>query len=347
MIDSDDAIRDLLAVWERDGVQQVAMDFEGEFNLHCYGEHLCLIQIFDGAGFYLIDTLLADEGASRQKARALGKPFVPFAAKKSDPASGGAVPSIDSTRAVTQAGIKLLLESGSVEKVWFDCASDGELVWKKFGVRLNRVYDLFRAAKVLGLVGPGLAGNLAALTERFVERQPTDAAADPCRERLSKKQLQQTNWMVRPLSSAQLEYALEDVAHLFALRKALDAMARSNRVLPQVQAAMKGLPSLRQEAVAGHTKLPGYKRLKPQQQIFLRHFFEARDTVARQLNKPPFQVLDKHLLVRLAQEAPATKAKLRAELGVKSQAARLLLPLMEAATQAAQDEIAGAGRATV
>jgi ribonuclease D len=31
------------------------MDFEGEFNLHCYGEKLCLIQIFDGKRFYVID----------------------------------------------------------------------------------------------------------------------------------------------------------------------------------------------------------------------------------------------------------------------------------------------------
>ena len=33
----------------------IAVDFEGEFNLHIYGEHLCLIQIFDGSVYYIID----------------------------------------------------------------------------------------------------------------------------------------------------------------------------------------------------------------------------------------------------------------------------------------------------
>ena len=33
----------------------IAVDLEGEFNLHIYGEHLCLIQIFDGKDFYIID----------------------------------------------------------------------------------------------------------------------------------------------------------------------------------------------------------------------------------------------------------------------------------------------------
>ena len=139
-IDSDEQIIKLLEQWKINGTQQVAMDFEGEFNLHCYGEHLCLIQIFDGQNFYLIDPLSADELASEKNAKNLGKPFVPFANS--------------STRNnVTENGLRLLLESPQIEKIWFDCASDGELVWKKFGIRLTRVYDLFKLARVLGLVG--------------------------------------------------------------------------------------------------------------------------------------------------------------------------------------------------
>jgi ribonuclease D len=37
------------------------MDFEAEFNLHVYGEHLCLIQVFDGEEFLLIDPMNIDE----------------------------------------------------------------------------------------------------------------------------------------------------------------------------------------------------------------------------------------------------------------------------------------------
>ncbi len=347
-IDSDEQIIKLLEQWKINGTQQVAMDFEGEFNLHCYGEHLCLIQIFDGQNFYLIDPLSADELASEKNAKNLGKPFVPFANS--------------STRNnVTENGLRLLLESPQIEKIWFDCASDGELVWKKFGIRLTRVYDLFKLARVLGLVGPGLAGNLEALTRRFVEEKKLENQPASCtdgsaagsgtnlnpKERISeKKRLQQTNWMLRPLTELQLKYALKDVANLFALRKELDAMVKEKKLLPQARAAMRGIPQLRKEAVAGYTKLPGYKRLKVHQQVYLRHFFEARDRVARQLNKPPYQVLDKHLLVRLSQKAPFIAGQLKAELGDKSRGARLLLPLMEEANLVAQKEV-GAMEAVV
>ena len=327
LLNSDDEIQALLTRWEQNNIQQIALDFEGEFNLHCYGEHLCLIQIFDGSDFYLVDTLCADQLASRKNAATAGKPFVDFV-------------KTDTSSQVTVEGLRLLLEAPQIEKLWFDCASDGELVWKQFGIRLNKVYDVFRVAKVLGLVGPGLAGNLAALTERFVTGTAEKQQEQLHQDTQSKKRLQQTNWMNRPLSDAQLEYALKDVANLFALRQALDQEARSKKLLSQVRATMKDIPHLNKEKIPGYMKMPGYKRMKVHQQIFLRHFFEARDLVARQLNKPPFQVLDKYLLVQLAQKAPLVRAQLTAELGTKTQAVRMLLPLLEEANKAAQDEIA-------
>ncbi|MDC7224291.1 MAG: ribonuclease D [Spirochaetales bacterium] len=42
-------------------ITRIAMDFEAEFNLHVYGEHLCLIQVFDGSDFILIDPLKIDK----------------------------------------------------------------------------------------------------------------------------------------------------------------------------------------------------------------------------------------------------------------------------------------------
>ena len=37
-------------------INKIAMDFEGEFNLHSYGERLCLIQIYDGESYFIIDS---------------------------------------------------------------------------------------------------------------------------------------------------------------------------------------------------------------------------------------------------------------------------------------------------
>ena len=52
-LDSDEKIEKALVPLSQK--KRIAVDFEGEFNLHIYGEHLCLIQIFDGCDFYLID----------------------------------------------------------------------------------------------------------------------------------------------------------------------------------------------------------------------------------------------------------------------------------------------------
>lgn len=55
MIDSDEKLSSLLETWSHGGITSVAMDFEGEFNLHVYGEHLCLIQLYDGRSYYIVD----------------------------------------------------------------------------------------------------------------------------------------------------------------------------------------------------------------------------------------------------------------------------------------------------
>ena len=52
-IDSDEKIEKAVKRFEK--LERIAVDFECEFNLHIYGEHLCLIQIFDGLSYYLID----------------------------------------------------------------------------------------------------------------------------------------------------------------------------------------------------------------------------------------------------------------------------------------------------
>ncbi|AEF86939.1 3'-5' exonuclease domain protein [Treponema primitia ZAS-2] len=41
----------------RENIDKISMDFEGDYNLHAYGEKLCLIQIFDGKRYFIIDPL--------------------------------------------------------------------------------------------------------------------------------------------------------------------------------------------------------------------------------------------------------------------------------------------------
>ena len=54
-IDSDRLLIGFRQKLHKNNIKAICMDFEGEFNLHCYGEKLCLIQVFDGRAFYVID----------------------------------------------------------------------------------------------------------------------------------------------------------------------------------------------------------------------------------------------------------------------------------------------------
>jgi ribonuclease D len=54
-LDSDAKLSSFLEHLKDRNLTTLAVDFEGEFNLHAYGERLCLVQIFDGSTFFTID----------------------------------------------------------------------------------------------------------------------------------------------------------------------------------------------------------------------------------------------------------------------------------------------------
>ena len=287
-ISSAGALNELLDKWKENNITSIAVDFEGEFNLHIYGEHLCLVQIFDGKDFYLID---------------------PFC--------------------VSAEELKLLFENPELEKIWFACSSDANLLWKKYQIRLVGVYDLAIEQKILGLTG-----NLLALESMFNLNNPEEA---------NKKKNQKSNWLIRPLPEEQIEYALSDVAYLFEIKKNLDKMATETGKMKEVVAAMKNAVNIKTEYVAGCTKLPGYRRMKNDQRIRVKHLFFAREKLAEEFNKPPFQILDKHILSDLSGKSFMTESMLyklinNRNFSIKKKLIHLLLEAQQKATAEIESE---------
>lgn len=65
-LDSDDRVKGYLGILSEEKIDTLSLDIEGEFNLHQYGEKLCLIQIFDGQRNVVIDPFsVSDELISR------------------------------------------------------------------------------------------------------------------------------------------------------------------------------------------------------------------------------------------------------------------------------------------
>ncbi len=72
-IESDKGLIEFRQHLHKNEIDLISMDFEGEFNLHCYGEKLCLIQVFDGKRFYIIDpfTITREELKKTLEGRAI------------------------------------------------------------------------------------------------------------------------------------------------------------------------------------------------------------------------------------------------------------------------------------
>lgn len=263
IIDCDKALDGLLETWRSRGVSEIAMDFEGEFNLHIYGEHLCLIQIFDRTSYYLID---------------------PFK--------------------VSPEALRRFLEAPDITKLMFDCASDSALVRKEYGIKLTTVYDVRVPALALGFTG-----NLTGLVDRCKAAQPAGNAGPPSpnASAQSKKKNQMTNWLIRPLKDEQVRYALSDVEHLFELKDCLEAEIKGTKLEKEVAAAMKGVALPKGPDKPGWVKVCNWKLLPKDQRIYLKHFFIARDTLAKEMNVPAVRVLDKRVLVDMARNVPETE----------------------------------------
>ena len=110
-----------LEALEKHGRKMIAVDVEAELNLHCYGEHLCLIQIFDQENELIID---------------------PFQFKSGE-------------------GIKRFFENRDVLKIMYDSSSDAALLDTAYGIKLQSVLDLRPAVALLKYPKQSLAHVLS------------------------------------------------------------------------------------------------------------------------------------------------------------------------------------------
>jgi ribonuclease D len=113
LITTEDGVARLAARLRQDHVARLAIDVEGENNLHRYGIHVALIQLFDGRRGYIVD---------------------PLALK--DPRA-----------------LKPLLEGAPWELVWFDAGNDLLSFQHALGIRPSPILDLVVAARLLGRNG--------------------------------------------------------------------------------------------------------------------------------------------------------------------------------------------------
>jgi ribonuclease D len=136
-----------------------------------------------------------------------------------------------------------------------------------------------------------------------------------------------SDWLRRPLSPAQLEYAADDVRHLHAMHEALDAKLQAlGRIgwLEQDCARMIAGAERDEPERWPHLPLRAAQFLDAAGQHRLLRLLRWRDAQARRSDRPRAWILDNELAVALARTPPADPDELQSRLDAQPKAPRKL-----------------------
>jgi ribonuclease D len=116
------------------------------------------------------------------------------------------------------------------------------------------------------------------------------------------KTQQRSNWLRRPLTKAQVQYAADDVIWLHLLKAVLEAEAAEQGLLSFVMQEQDLLSTTVYPAPAKNDFLRPADQytLSPKEQYVVNALLRYRDEVARNINRPPYQVIREEFLRELA-----------------------------------------------
>ena len=205
------------------------------------------------------------------------------------------VPAIDDVSALG----RLLADDGTV-KILHDATQDLQILARATGGRPRATFDTQRAA---GFVGQTASASLQDLVEWAVGVRLDKGAT-------------RTDWLRRPLSDEQLDYAEDDVRYLPAVRQRLLSEARDRDRTAWIEREMERYDDddLYTENdpldAVDRVKARGIGRLNGRQRAVLRAVSAWRERKARALDRTRRMVLPDEALADLALRTPRSDADL-------------------------------------
>lgn len=208
-------------------------------------------------------------------------------------AGAGGVHLVDARVEHSFNALKALLADPRRVKVMHACSEDLEVMDRHLAAAPVNLADTQVAHAFLN---PELSISYAALVQAHL-----GIALD--------KRQTRSNWLKRPLSREQLQYAREDVAHLPAiwarLREGLTAAGRMGWYAEEMAAVLRRAGASRDD---DYREIKGARRLSPKQLGALRRLAQWRERQARRRDLPRRRVLDDDQLLSLAQLPTPSKA---------------------------------------
>lgn len=190
-------------------------------------------------------------------------------------------------------------------------------ILQAIGTRPANLFDVQIAA---GLVDHDYPAGYAAIVRRLLNVQTSKGET-------------RTDWRRRPLSTAQLDYALDDVRYLERMWRKLEGkLASAGR-----SAWMESEMATWQDEVAESftrkrwRRVSGLSGLSRRELAIAREVWHWRDAVAEQRDMPPKRVLRDDLLVELSKRKSADPQHISAIRGMQRSDLRHILPGLAAA----------------
>jgi ribonuclease D len=207
------------------------------------------------------------------------------------------------------ASLAPMMADASVEKVFHAPSYDFYCLRRDYGFEFRNIFDTHTAAQLLGYEFLGLG----ALMEELLSIHHS-------------KRRQRDDWSHRPLKLEQLEYAAMDTHHLLRLRDTLEEKLKQRKRLDWAREEFETAVTVerppREFDAEGYRRIKGSRGLEHQEQAVLRALYILRDRIAREMDVPPFKVLNNSVLVDLSQNPPREAREMFHRRGVSYRVAR-------------------------
>ena len=210
-----------------------------------------------------------------------------------------------------------LLRDPDTLKVMHSASEDLQVFKTACDVVPSPLFDTQVAAALAGVgTGMGYQKLVATLTGAELEKGQT-----------------RSDWMQRPLSERQLEYAAEDVAHLHELHAQLSRrLEQLGRLAWLEEDCARAVAAADADATDPwpHLSMRSAQTLDAEGQARLRRLLAWRDEQARKADRPRSWIIDNELIVALARRVPADQAAFSRMLDAQAKSPRQLRgPLWE------------------
>jgi ribonuclease D len=202
-----------------------------------------------------------------------------------------------------------LMSDPNIEKVFHAANYDLFCLKRGYGFSFENIFDTHIAAQFVGFEQLGLD----TLLEKLLAINHS-------------KRRQRDDWSRRPLNAEQLEYAAMDTHYLLQLRDRLSVQLQEKGRDAWAFEEFKHIAEVEAEERTfdpeGFRRIKGSREMSLSRLAVLRALYLLRDRYARELDLPPFKVMNNSILVDLAHHPPQSSQELFNRPGVSFRVAR-------------------------